>query len=175
MSVRSRAKRAARQHKHSHKWDKNPTGGLWVIEKANFDQNIAQCQLKEDQRFDISKAGWASLTVIASHPNANSDHWADLATISNLALMLAEQGYGQEHELVFKRAQEALVKMYERGMAKNSWRLDGQGIQDVRDMLELHDLQCELVTHGDIKKALIEVHKRVIDGEVFQFKFSEAA
>ncbi|MFZ6690261.1 hypothetical protein [Undibacterium sp. SXout20W] len=175
MSIRSRSKRAARQHKHTNKWQVNPTGGLGILQKCHFEKNIAPQKLDGDQRFEISKAGWASLTVVVSDSIANADHWADLATAANLALMLAEQGYGPEHESVFIRAQEALTRMYLRGTQKNIWRFDGQGLQDMRDTLELHDLQCEHATNGDIQNALTTIRDRILTGNVFEFQLAEAA
>ena len=175
MRTRSRDKRAARQRKYTHKWQANPAGGLSVIQSSYFAQNIAPQKLDGDQRFEISKTGWASLTVVVADHAANVDHWADLATVANLALMLAEQGYGPEHEAVFIRAQEALTRMYARGTQKNIWRLDGAGLQDMRDTLELHDLQCEHATNGDIQQALTTIRDRIVSGNVFQIQFSEAA
>jgi len=176
MSKNSQAKRIARQHKRGG-FDRkiNPFGGLGVLQKNYFDNTIAPRKLDSDQRFDISKSGWASMLVILKDPAANADHWADLATAANLSLMLAEQGYGQEHEPVIIRAQEALTRMYIRGTEKNIWRLDGQGIQDITDMLHLHDRQCEHATNGDIQQALRTITERVISGNVFEIVDQTAA
>lgn len=169
MSKNSLAKRIARQHKRGG-FDRkiNPLGGLGVLQKNYFDNTIAPRKLDHDQRFDISKTAWASMLVILKDPVANVDHWADLATTANLSLILAEQGYGQEHETIFIRAQEALTRMYIRGTEKNIWRLDGQGIQDITDMLHLHDQQCEHATNGDIQQALLTITDRVRNGNVFE-------
>lgn len=173
MKTRSRDKRAARQRKHTHKWAAG-TSGLQLLNFKYYSENIAPALLDRDQRFDISKAGWASLFVITNAPAATVDHWADLATSANLSLMLAEIGIGKEHESVFIRAQEALTRMYARAQT-GAWRLDGPGVQDVRDMLHLHDQQCELATNQDISAALVEIARRIQAGQVFEFQFSEAA
>lgn len=168
MSKNSKAKRIARQHKRGG-FDRriNPLGGLGVIQQNYFNATIAPRKLDDDQRFEISKTGWASMLVILKDPAATVDHWADLATTANLSLMLAEQGYGAEHEAVIIRAQESLTRMYARGTEKNIWRLDGKGMQDITDMLHLHDLQCEHATNGDIQQALRTITDRIVNGNVF--------
>lgn len=176
MSKNSKAKRIARQHKRGG-FDRriNPLGGLGIIQQNYFNNTIAPRKLDSDQRFEISKSGWASLLVILKDPAANVDHWADLATAANLSMMLAEQGYGAEHEAVIIRAQEALTRMYARGTEKNIWRFDGKGMQDVTDMLHLHDLQCEHATNRDIQRALRTITERVINGNVFETTDQRAA
>ncbi len=175
MSTKSRAKRAARQHKHSHKWDANPSGGYGLLQQRQFAMQVAPLQMESERRFAVSVSGWAALTAVTGDSAATIEHWAQLATVANLALMLAELGYGPEHEPVFVRAQEAVTRMYARGIQKKVWRLDGPGLQDMRDALTLHDLQCEHATYGDICQAMAMIRDRILSGDVFQIQFSEAA
>ena len=58
----------------------------------------------------------------------------------------------------------AIGSAYVRGTNKGIWRFDGTGIQDVGTALELHEQQRDLVSQGDIKKALAEVERRVLTG-----------
>lgn len=171
MSKRSKQKRDARQHKarhrgHAYETNVSNVGGLFVIGSA-YARGGDQQPLMQEQAQDIKLAARLAYDNML-RGQSTADDWGMIAGSINTALILAEQGYGIEHEDVFIRAQEALTHCYVRGINKGIWRFDGVGMQDVSTALELHEQQCDLVSQGDIKKALAEVERRVMTGNTYQ-------
>lgn len=164
MSKNSRAKHLTARRN----WHADPHGGLAILNTRHIMQPENNKELDETQQQDIRIHAWQSYAAMVSGSVSTINHWAMVTTSINIALLLAEYGYGVEHQDVFIRAQEALTRCYVRGTTKHLWRFDGAGVNDLRDALELHDQQCALVTHSDIAKALREIAQRVIDGNVFE-------
>ncbi|BBB65879.1 hypothetical protein UNDYM_1626 [Undibacterium sp. YM2] len=165
MSKKSRAK----HHCARRNWNVKPAGTYLFLNPALNTQSVnTNVELDVSQQQDIRMHAWQSYAAIASGSISTIDNWAMVTTSMNIALLLAEYGYGVEHQDVFVRAQEALTRCYIRGTTKHVWRFDGAGVNDVRDALELHDQQCALVTHSDIAKALREIAQRVAEGNVFE-------
>lgn len=163
MSKRAKQKR---QSPYRCRWGVNPTGGLHVI-TSQYARNIQSSPLDADEMLHTKLDGRAGLDSLVSGPAPTEHDWANVSRSVNTALLLAEDGYGVEHQDVFIKAQEGLLRACQRHATTDKWRLDGQAIQDIRDALYLHDQQCELVTNGDYLKALRAVKQRVIDGDGF--------
>ncbi len=163
MSKRAKQKR---QSPYRCRWGVNPTGGLYVI-TSQYASNVQASPLDADEMLHAKLDGRSGLDSLVSGPAPTEHDWANVARSVNTALLLAEDGYGIEHQDVFIRAQEAIIRCCARQQKTGKWRLDGPGIQEVRDALYLHDQQCELVTNGDYLKALQAVKQRVIEGHGF--------
>lgn len=174
MSKRSKAKRDARQHKartrarpcESHV---NPIGGLAVISNI-YVQAEENTTLDPAQISDIGCAHWLAFDNMTKGASPTADDWGMVAGSMNTALMLAEDGYGYEHQDIFVRAQEGITRAWIRGSKTGRWRFDGEAITDVTTALELHDQQVALVTKADIKAALQKVTERMENGHVFQIE-----
>lgn len=167
--IKSRDKRKARQHKQrSRTCESNVSnvGGLFLIGAA-FERGRKKCGLTAEQILDIKLSTRLALQTMISGDSTDTD-WGMITSSINLALILAEQGYGIEHENVFIRAQEALVRSHIRGTRTGKWRFDGEGLQDIRDAITLHEEQCDIVSMGDIEIGLNEVANRINKGIVFE-------
>lgn len=165
MSKNSRAK----HHTQRRNWHSNPTGGLWVLQQQ-YARNVQASPLSDEELFKTRMYGRQAFEALLSNAAPTADDWANVTNSVNTALLLAEDGYGVEHQDVFIRGQEALVRAYIRNQNSGKWRLDGEGIQSVRDALYLHDQQCELVSNGDYNKALQAVKARTEEGNVFEIE-----
>jgi hypothetical protein len=165
MSKRAKLKRVSPYRQR----DINPLGGLVVIDKL-FEQADNQAPLAAEQATDISIGSWVAFTNMVTGSAPDVDDWAMVASSLNIALMLAEDGYGIEHQEQFIRAQEGISRAWLRGSHTHLWRFDGPAINDIRDALEIHDQQCALVSKGDIRKAMLEVKARIDSGNVYQIE-----
>lgn len=169
--IKSRDKRKARLQKHrARQCESNVSnvGGLFVIGAA-YKRGSAKQKLSDEQVTDIKLATRLSLQNMIAGASSEND-WGMITGSINTALILAENGYGVEHEDVFIRAQEALVRSHIRGKNTNVWRFDGPGLQDVRDAIDLHEQQCDLVTEEALTEALTEVKRRMNEGLVFEIE-----
>ena len=167
--IRSRDKRKARQQKQrSRTCESNVSnvGGLFVIGEA-IKRSRMKFGLTLEQIVDIKFSTRLALQTMINGNSTDND-WGMIAGAINLALILSEQGYGVEHEDLFIRAQEALVRSHIRGKRTGIWRFDGAGLQDIRDAIELHEAQCDIVSIGDIEAGLNEVKNRLEQGIVFE-------
>jgi hypothetical protein len=165
MSKRAKEKRVSPYRQR----DINPLGGLAIIGNL-FEQAENKLPLGDEQVTDIGITSWHAFSKMVSGTAPDADDWAMIASSLNIALMLAEDGYGIEHQDQFNRALEGISRAWVRGSRTGQWRFDGPAIQDVRDALELHDQQCALVTKGDIKRALLEVTARINAGHVYEIE-----
>lgn len=165
MSKKSRAK----HHTQRRNWHSNPTGGLWVLQQQ-YARNVQASPLSDEELLLTSLYGRKGFEALLSNTTPTKCDWDEVTNSVNVALLLAEDGYGIEHQDVFIRGQEALVRAYIRNMKTGKWRLDGEGIQAVRDALYLHDQQCELVSNGDYIKAARAVEARIENDNVFEIE-----
>lgn len=169
MRIKSRDKRKARLQKYrARESNVSNVGGLFIFgnlyKRAEENHN-----LNDEQISQISICTRLALQQMLFGDSTGND-WGQIAGAINTALMLSEQGYGSEHEHLFIRAQEALTKSYERGMRTNAWRFDGEGIEDIKNAIEIHETQCDHVTIGDIREALDEVARRIDAGHTYQIE-----
>lgn len=99
--------------------------------------------------------------------NGDEESWYQLAATMNVALVLAEQGYGEEFIPEIKAAMESLMDVKYRADCTGQWAFDGAGIQNMRVAIDLHDQQCALANRGEIKKALKAIVKRANEGYMY--------
>ncbi|PYE13384.1 hypothetical protein C7410_14739 [Paraburkholderia silvatlantica] len=101
------------------------------------------------------------------------EDWYVLAGSLNVALVLAEQGYGEEFIPEIKSAMESLMSVKYRADRIGRWAFDGDGIQHMRIALEVHDQQCALAKRSEIKKALKMITERANAGHMYAFEQCE--
>lgn len=168
MSTKSRAKRAARQHKSRHR-DRacSPVGGLFLFGEMAIRAEDKKPLLKDQQK-EISVAHWISFEALIHAPYPTCYQLETIGSALNIGLILCEMGIGGDDiELLFQRALDGVFRAKLRGEKLNRWRLDGAAIEDVRICLELHDQQLELATKAEVKQAILTVDKRISEGHVY--------
>jgi len=97
------------------------------------------------------------------------EHASTLGCCSNVAMVLAERGWGDESNLdTIREAQAHLVTLRRRGATTGRYVLTGPGITALNDMLTLHDQQlaADDLSQADLAEALREVHRRLDAGHV---------
>ena len=123
--------------------------------------------LEQDQQTDLGIAYRMALQSLRTGGGQEADAHT-LACTLNIALVLAERGYGADWVERVKTAQVGLVRCMERGQRTGRWGLDGEAMTAMSDALSLHDEQIALATQREIREAIAEVHRRVTVGEVFE-------
>lgn len=99
---------------------------------------------------------------------ADEQAFHSLAAAVNVSLVLCERGVGDEYLDLVKRAQSALLRMYARAQQTRRWLMDGAGLTDLRETVDLHEQQLALVSRADAAAAMREVMRRVNRGDVFE-------
>lgn len=88
-----------------------------------------------------------------------------LAVFSNVTMILADTHLDDSDLQICIDAQDALQRADERAANGHNWGLDGKGLSQVREMVELHEQVIEVLGKGVVAGALIEVQQRM-KGEV---------
>ncbi len=70
-------------------------------------------------------------------------------------------------------AQEALLRADGRALEGLRWGLDGQGLQAITAILDMHEQQIALVGREAVANALLEVRARMQRGQVHQVVLEE--
>ncbi|MGB6054630.1 MAG: hypothetical protein WBG17_05260 [Burkholderiaceae bacterium] len=144
----------------------DPAGGLSVFLRMQDRAENAR-PIGNDARTDLQLAYWISFHAMTQGASSE-EHWSVVAVSLNVALILTEHGFGREYEPYVIKALDAAFRAHQRGQRTGAWRYDGEGINAVRDALELHDEQLALATKDQVRAALAEVNRRVDAGDVYQ-------
>jgi hypothetical protein len=118
MSKRAKEKRVSPYRQR----DINPLGGLAIIGNL-FEKAENKLPLGGEQVTDIGITSWRAFANMVTGTAPDVDDWAMIASSLNTALMLAEDGYGIEHQDQFNRALEGISRAWVRGSRTGYWRL----------------------------------------------------
>jgi hypothetical protein len=122
--------------------------------------------LGHDQARDLILAYRVSLQAVL-RGNGTEQAWSTLACSFHIALLLAEYGISANSIETIKLAQTALMRARERAERTGKWLFDGDGARVILATANIHDDQLDIATKDQIVKALVEVNRRVTEGEVF--------
>ncbi|SDR37370.1 hypothetical protein SAMN05443245_5216 [Paraburkholderia fungorum] len=142
----------------------NPTRFIERI-AANAEKRRDANPLTDDQQRDLGLAYHIAFENMLKR--GNEEDWYILASTMNVALVLAEKGYGEEFIPEVKAAMEAMMDAKYRADRTGRWAFDGAGIQAMRVALELHDQQCAMATRAEIKVVLQAIIKRANEGHMY--------
>ena len=159
---------ASKKRKGAKKYD----AGRWLARSVSH----AECRrdanpLKDDQQRDLALCYHMSFENMLKR--GNEEDWYVLAATMNVALVLAEQGYGEEYISEIKSAMESLMNVKYRADHTGQWAFDGAGIQHMRVALGLHDQQCALASRGEIKKVLKTIVDRANAGHMYAWELCQ--
>lgn len=93
----------------------------------------------------------------------NKDEWGYLNGAVNLALVLAEKGFGYEFWGELREAQLALANVGRRWLKWQKWQITELEERILGRALEIHDAQLALTVVKDIELGQREVYKRSSD------------
>lgn len=98
---------------------------------------------------------------------ANEENWGCCVCSLNIALVLAEWGYGEDYIPHFNGALEGAFRAKLRAGRTGKWGFDGPAIQSIKEAFAIHEEQLKVAPKQQIRDALQEVHQRMNEGNVF--------
>jgi hypothetical protein len=134
---------------------RDPMG--WVKKRMSLDQSKLR---------DIGVPVHLAIEAMRTGHGEQGEAWGILAGSVNVALLLAENGIGNEYIGQIKEAQAALMRCRERAERTSVWAFDGDGYNAVASVIDLHEQQLAEGNVGVIERALYEGRRRVDCGEV---------
>lgn len=105
----------------------------------------------------VTTAAFADL----SNGTATREHINKLVAAHNIAQSLMQLGFGSQFEAWTDRSKQALVDLCARYQKLGRYVATGPELQALRDLLELHDMQMECITVGDMDRAIKHARKLV--------------
>jgi hypothetical protein len=121
--------------------------------------------LTDDQQRDLGLAYHIAFENMLKR--GSEEDWYCIASSLNVALVLAETGYGEEFIPEIKAAMESVMDCKYRADRTGRWAFDGAGIQAMRVAIGIHDQQCALATRAEIKRALQMIVERANAGHMY--------
>lgn len=116
---------------------------------------------------DVSSYYWKAFDNMLG-PAASGDSWGILVASLNVAMVLAEMGYGRECVPELKLALDGAFRCWNRGVKTGRWGFDGPAIGAIREALHTHDAQLEHATRADIMLAMETIKERERNGDVYR-------
>lgn len=124
-----------------------------------------QHQLADDQLRDLGIAVHAAVESLRTGQGREQD-FHTLAAAVNVSLILCERAVGSEYLGIVKTAQDALLRVWQRGKTTGRWAFDGPGYTAITDAVTLHEQQISNVSRRACREAMMECTRRVMRGEV---------
>ena len=87
--------------------------------------------------------------------------WCAIADALNVAERLAEAGIASDRAAEFDAAQEALATLHTRVKDSGCWTLKGAEIRALAEGVEMHEVQLEVCTQGEMADAIFSVQRYV--------------
>lgn len=87
----------------------------------------------------------------------NQNAWCAMADAMNIAEALADLGIANDHAELIQRAQAALAALHQRHQTNRSWTLRAAELDALRDASEIHEIQIEHATQGEVANAIATV------------------
>ena len=137
------------------------------VSKTSWHEAFTKRQtLDDDQQTDLSVAyRLAFQQMVSGH--ADEENWCVVVLSLNIALVLAEWGIGEEYIDRINGALEGAFRAKIRAGRTGKWGFDGEAIQAIKDVFEIHEEQLKLASKHEITSSLQEVHRRADAGHVF--------
>lgn len=145
---------------------KSHMGGLTAIGALHFAAEDKRPLIGEDVT-DISVAAWLAFDQMTAG-QSNENCWGTIVFSINVALMLAEQGFGEEYSPYLVKALDGLFRAQLRAQRTKAWRFDGEAIIAVREALEIHGEQIKVATKENVRQAIAEVKSRILADNVYK-------
>lgn len=126
------------------------------------------------QQNDLGVALRVSLEALRTGRGTEQE-FHTLAAAVNVSLVLCERNAGAEYMGHVKDAQDALLRLWDRGKKTGRWVLDGPGYAAISGAVELHEAQLAAVPRSAAAEAMREVKRRIERGDVFDTATEGAA
>lgn len=118
----------------------------------------------EESAITKLKIGYHMAMVAVTQGRAGKAEWQEIANVLNVAITLAEMGYGDQYLPEIVKAQGAMVLIRERLKATGRITVKAEEMNAINEALELHDQQVELVTVREMETAILSVERQLARG-----------
>lgn len=143
-----------------------PQGGFSAIARAQRAQT-RQIQLPPKNQTSTVTAYHVAIDAM-TNGSANLTHFDTLVYAMNIAVILMEQGLGDEDIELIRAAQDGLARAKQRYLTRGKLGLDGDALQALKAAAIVHEAQIAVATHGELVDAINEMHARVERGNIRQ-------
>lgn len=124
------------------------------------EREYMQQPLYNDHMRDLGIAFHVAFDLMRSG-RGDEETWSTLACVTDLALILAAKGLGEEHIEQLREALAGLRRTKERADATGRWAFDGDAMTAVALALEIHDAQLRAATVGEMREAMEDVQRQL--------------
>lgn len=135
---------------------KSMIGGLHVI----AGRLMALNPLPEERQANVAIAYHTSIDALTGG-YAEKNHFDTIVYALNIGVILAESGIGAEYIELLRPASDAMQRCKERYLTSGKFGLDGEGLQAIRAVADLHEAQLAAATHAELQAAIDEMHRRL--------------
>ncbi|MGL4233467.1 MAG: hypothetical protein ACRCWJ_19030 [Casimicrobium sp.] len=91
----------------------------------------------------------------------DDDHFGALANVTNIGMLLAERGIGEEALPAFKAAQYALLTLRQRFETRGRYVATASELATLREAIDYHELQVQHSTIAEVRDAIITMNERL--------------
>lgn len=91
----------------------------------------------------------------------DDDHFGALANVTNIGMLLAERGIGEEALPAFKAAQYALLALRQRFEMRGRYVATASELATLRESIDYHELQVQYSTIQEVRDAIITMNERL--------------
>lgn len=141
-------------------------GGLFAIGGVHIRAEERR-PIRDDQVTDLSLAYRLALEAM-TRGDSNEQDWSTVVCSLNIGLILCERGIGAEFEQKFIAALDGAFRARLRAGRTSAWRFDGEALLAIREAFAIHDEQIKVTAKEEMRLALLEVHRRIDEGHVYQ-------
>jgi hypothetical protein len=161
------SKKPRRKFRPKHK---NPLAAFEVLNRSHVISEVLtnfHKPLHEQDQRDVALAFGLSIDAI-SKGKGEISHAETLACMCNTSLVLAERGFGPEHENDLIAALDALFRLQLRFKRTGKLGFDAPGLQALRKAFDIHTAQVEHAGQGELMAAGSEVDRRIKEGNYYR-------
>lgn len=127
-----------------------------------------------EQANDLLLIGYQSIDAVL-HGQGRDTHVHNLALISNMTMLLAEQGYGADALPEILRGQDAITTCGARLQSRGVIGVTGPEAMAIRALLDIHHQQLHAQpTTGDMRTVCDELRRRIADGNFVSLDVTHA-
>ena len=121
--------------------------------------------MRQDKQVDLKLAAEVAFESIQKGRASAADR-DTLACIVNVAMVMADKHCSPDDLAIALQAQEAMLRADGRALTGKGWNFDGEGRQQIKAALDMHDQQIEQLGRSAVVDALFEMQSRNDRGQV---------
>ncbi len=161
---------ASRRYRRRPAGPRGETGGLAKLLQRSAQADILRnysVPMSRDEQLSTGALFGLSLAALREGRGSETE-WANVVSMTNTSLVLAEYGFGPEHEPALVSALDGLFRAKERAQRTGKWGLDGDAMRAVALAFDVHQAQVEVVGQGHYTAAMNVVKQRVERGDIYR-------